>query len=185
MWLWTNTCLIAVNWKKNFSISEKLRVIIEKRLLNEEDCKLLLIPKRLFSTHLMSNLPENKEKKEQKLIFFLSGYLHCFMQKFTNFSFSFTVVIGNILPPRVPLQRLWRSWSRSDEEEEPHSKKPQRAMYKMKANEKKDKQPPAWVCDVPAQNKDDSVCDSVFCTFYCPLIPRYVWKGTYLKIMTS
>lgn len=130
---------------------------------------------------------KTKRKREQKLKFFLSGYLRCFMQKFTNFSFSFTVVTGNILPPSTSLRRLQQSWSRSYRmRKENHiARNRDGQCTKMKADEKKDKQPTTWVCDVPPQNKDGPVSGSVFCTFYHPLIPRYVWKGTYLKVMTS
>lgn len=79
------------------------------------------------------------------------------MQKFTNFSFFFYGCHREHSSAKCTLTEIAKILIEKilDEERESHSKKPRWAMHKMKADEKKDKQPTAWVCDMPPQNKDD------------------------------
>lgn len=79
------------------------------------------------------------------------------MQKFTNFSFFFYGCHREYSSAKCTLIEIAKILIEKilDEERESHSKKPRRAMHKMKVDEKKDKQPTAWVCDMPPQNKDD------------------------------
>ncbi|KAK9217940.1 hypothetical protein WN943_006572 [Citrus x changshan-huyou] len=51
---------------RNVGISERLRIRVERGLLHTEDWKLLLTSKRLFSTDIISNFPQNKEKTRTK-----------------------------------------------------------------------------------------------------------------------
>lgn len=115
-----------MTWKIFFGISEKLSVKVERGLLNVEDWKLLFTTKKLFSTSLILRLIQNKNKKEIKSKILLSGYLCCFIQRFTNFSFSFVIVIVNMSTAKRTSIEIVKALTEeiSDEKGKPHSKKP-------------------------------------------------------------
>ena len=96
-------------------------------------------------------------------------------QKFTNFSVV-AIVVGNMSTAKCTPTEIAKALIEeiSDEEGEPHSKKPRRASQKNKANEKKEKQHAVQLATCYLRAKVTELATLVPCAFYDLPLPQYV-----------